>query len=574
MNKRIATIPALLFTAMSTIFLYACTKYDDRLDTQNRDSGIVSVVKNGSNIGEAQIDEIVTVYAKIGEPGATIKMFVSGAEAEVVSHGQSTVKLQPATGAAGTVGQDTFNIIIPKGARIGAGSVYFSINGTVKPALPFTVKRPDILIPNKVFVEPYLFTYSDSMPRSTGGWEYIFPEILQDGSSRVAVVNTVMQLTYDQQSQTFYFFDVQPSDNTFRIRMLKNGMITTIAGGGNNYFASTANDLRIGAEGYTPAGGTNIDMEAGPDGKLYFTNIFTTEPDPVTGLAAAYTLMQSVDPHTGKVETIAGNNGRMIDYYYSTYGLNYRGLEDGDKSKAMIGSPKALTFDKNGDLCFLDGSALLRKLHKDGSIETLLGKVNRDVYEFEDTDGKMYSVMYYSAIEEHSDGFGDEVRFSNVYNMVQAGNGKFYILSSGAGWASNIIEVNLDTKEAATIIGQLEGVRTNITTGSFKEVELPYTITTFDVDYEGNILFGFNSITKIDLKAETVALIVTGTVPNGIPPPYTSQRQFMQDTHPGNDCILGRINRITFDQFGNLLVGYDNVAASADVRMVKVVIEK
>ncbi len=38
----------------------------------------------------------------------------------------------------------------------------------------------------------------------------------------------------------------------------------------------------------------------------------------------------------------------------------------------------------------------------------------------------------------------------------------------------------------------------------------------------------------------------------------------MQHRQPGNNCNIGRPNRIVFDQFGNLYAGYDMVG-DADV---------
>jgi hypothetical protein len=259
-----------------------------------------------------------------------------------------------------------------------------------------------------------------------------------------------------------------------------------------------------------------------------------------------------------------------VDYYYSNYVLNYRGYEHGINYSAMITSPTALTFDTKGDLLFIDGGTLLRRLNKDGSINTLLGKIGRDIYEFEDIDGKTYYPLFYTPIEEHTDGFKDEVRLFGATNMALAGNGKLYVLGEGGGWQNNIVEVNLDTKEASTVVGLPNSIRSDITTGTFKEVGLNYT-SSFDVDFDGNILFGFTAIYKMDLQSETITRMTSFT---GFPPEYTSQRQFMQRRQPGSNCIIGRLNRIVFDQFGNLYAGYDQVAASSEIRIVKIEIEK
>lgn len=561
----------LLFTVMC----YAsCTKFDDRLALQNGQSGIIKIVKNTAVIGEAKIDEEITVYVKIGTPAANVKWFISGAEATITSHGQGISIIRPNNGGVVSVPMDTFNIIVPKAAKIGAGTIYFTVNEEVKPAMAFTVKRPDILIPNNVLVSPFLFSYTDSTQRP-GGYDYDFPRELRDGPSGQAVVHSIWNLTYDKDTQAFYFVDHQRDEgpvysNSLRIRKLKNGVVTTIAGGGEDYFATTGSQLKLGTENFSTSAGESLDMRPGPDGKLYFTNTFTTDPDPVTGLVSSYSLIQRIDPVTNKIETILGNNKRSVEAYPSNNRFNYRGLEDGGADSAMIGSPRALTFDKAGNLYFIDGATgvLLRKLDKNGILTTVLGQINREVYEFEDVDGKIYKPVFYTEIEENSDGFGNEVRFYGIKSMVQAGNGKFYLLRG-----SFVVEVNMDTKEASTVIGLPAG-RLGPNTGTFKEVLVDFA-TTFDVDYDGNILFGFTKIYKMDLQAETVSLVAGGgDFSNGLPPWYTSQRHFMQDTHPGNFCILGRVNRIVFDQFGNLYAGYDNVAASADVRIVKIIIEK
>lgn len=562
----------LLFTVMC---FASCTKFDDKLTQQNEQSGIIKIVKNTAVIGEAKIDEEITVYAKIGKAAANVKWFISGAEAAITSHGRGISIIRPDNGGTVSVPMDTFNIIVPKAAKIGAGNIYFTINEHILPAMAFTVKRPDILIPNKVLVSPFLLSYSDSVLQPGIGYQFIFPNEFRDGPLGQAVVNSVWNLTYDRDAQTFYFLDHQENEgpvysNTLRIRKLKNGVVTTIAGGGEDYFATTGSQLKLGTENFSPSAGEALDMRPGPDGKLYFTNTFTTDPDPVTGLPSSYSLIQRIDPVTNKVETILGNNHRSIDYYPSNYQLSYRGLEDGNADSAMIGSPRGLTFDKEGNLYFIDGASgvLIRKLDKNGKLTTVLGQVNREVFEFEDVDGKTYKVLSYAEIEENSDGFDSEVRFYGMKSMVQAGNGKFYLLRG-----SYIVEVNMDTKEASTVIGLPFG-RQGPATGTFKEVQIQFA-RTFDVDYDGNILFGFNKIYKMDLQAETVSLVAGGgDFTGGLPPGYTSERHFLQETHPGNACILGRVNRVVFDQFGNLYAGYDDLAGGADVRIVKIIIEK
>lgn len=556
-----------LLALMAMLLLFSCTKYDDRLDTQNRDSGIINTMKDGRPSGEGFIDEVITVYAKIGEPSAELKIYVSDEEAEILTRGRAMKYKTSDNGVAVPLPVDTFNIIIPRTARIGAGNIYFSLDGEIKPSLNFLVKRPDILIPNKVWVEPFLFAYSDSTARP-GGWDYIFPDLLKDGGSGEAVVNIVGKLAYDRDRQVFYFLDYQRGTKTMYIRQLKDGVVTTLAGGGSDYLATTGANLKLSTELYNPSSSNNLDMRPGPDGKLYFVNYFKTDTDPATNRYSNYSLIQRLDPVTRQVEIVLGGSRMSIDNPSRTSN-NYRGLLDGRKDTALIWQPNALCFDQQGILYFLDGVAsnngvLLRRLTHEGMVETVLGKVNKTSTPVLDAkDGKTYIRLNFSAINENSDGFGDEVRFTGGTNLVQAGNGKFYILKG------SILEVNMDTREASTIVGLPAGF-TGPATGTFKEVQLGYA-STFDVDFDGNILYGFTDLFKMDLQAETISRMTSF---QGFPPEYTSERQFTQRTQPGTNCILGRLNRVVFDQFGNLYAGYDQVAASADVRIARIVIEK
>ncbi|WEK35656.1 MAG: hypothetical protein P0Y53_24485 [Candidatus Pseudobacter hemicellulosilyticus] len=561
-------LPGGLLALMAGLFCYSCTKYDDRLDTQQTESGIIGVMKDGQVVDEAFIDETVTVYAKIGEADADLKCYVSDQEASILTRGSRISHINPANAAPAALRVDTFNIVVPRTAKIGAGNVYFSVNGAIKPALPFLVKRPDILIPNQVWVEPFLSSYSDSTERGDS-WNWTFPEMLRDGRSREAVVNTIRQLCYDANGQAFYFLDIQRADGVMFIRQYKDGVVTTIAGAGNDYMASNAANLKLGTEYFSETDGRLFDMKTGPDGKLYFTNLFRA-PDPVTGKTGVYSLIQRIDPATGKVEKVLGGE-RLLIANPSRTANNYRGIMDGRKDTAMIQFPSSLTFDKAGNLYFLErvsyyeNGTLLRRLTTNGKVETLLGKV--DIYlseTIDPSDGKSYFRPYYYQIYEDSDGFGDEVRFTGLENMVLAGNGKIYLQKYG-----KIIEVNPDTKEASSIIGLPDGMR-GPATGTFKEVELA-TITTFDVDFDGNILFGHTSVFKMDLQAETVAMMTSFTA---IPPEYNSPRQFVQQRQPGTNCVLGRMNRIVFDQFGTLYAGYIDIASSSEVRIARIIIER
>lgn len=552
----------LFVLSITATLLNACSKYEDRLAVQNLSSGIVSVGQNGqSNIGGAKIDETITVYAKIGEPGAAVKIYVGGTEAEMLTHGtiNTIVRSESGVQSIGVV-MDTFNVKVPAAAKVGPGILYFTLNGVSKPALAFEVYKPDILIPGQSFVEPFLFTYMDSV-LIDNHYQYQLPHRLKDGPSAEAVVNQVLGLSYDAQTEAFYFVDQQPDDLSARIRKLQNGVVTTIAGGGSDYLATTALQLKLGSV---------QELEPGPDGKLYFTSVFMTDPDPVTQLTGLYAMIMRFNPLSGTIERVLGGS-RSIEKYPSRSADDYRGIEDGTPDVAMIYNPSSLTFDKEGNLCFLDGaaeydgSATLLRRFKGGKLETLLGKVNKEVIEFEDVDGKMYSVTFYTNAEIHADGFADEVRLTGGRGLVQAGNGKFYVLCAGGGWNTNIVEINLDTKEAATIVGIPDGQYNGITTGTFKEVGLG-TVTTFDLDFDGNILFGHANIYKMDLQQETIAKVAGGRTGS------YSAREIMKQKQKGNEAALGVINEIVFDQFGNLYVGYEYTIPDVDTKISKVTI--
>jgi len=548
------------------ILLCSCSKYEDRLIQQNQSSGIVQVTQHGvKNITGAKIDEEVTVYAKIGVQGAAVSIFVGGAEAALLSHGSRSITVQSETGSnAMQVLVDTFDIKIPAQAKIGRGILYFTLGGKPSPALAFEIFRPDILVPGKSFVDPFLYSYMDSVKIEDGSYSYTTPDVLRDGAMGKAVINTVLNLTYDANTNTFYFMDQESLDGSFRIRRFRDGSITTIAGGGTNYLATNGAQLKL-------AGVT--DLKPGPDGQLYFASEFLTDPNPVTLLGARYALIARLDPATGKVEILLGAN-RVIEKYYSRPYDDYLGIEDGPKDSAMIYYPQSLTFDKTGNLYFIDGVAeyagagsLLRRFTTAGRLETVLGRVNKEVFDLEDADGVTYKVPVYSPIEAHDDGFGDEVRLSGAAGLVQAGNGKFYIPCSGAGWHTNIVEVNADTREASTIIGMPDGSSSSLRTGTFREVDLA-GITTFDLDFDGNILFGQGVIYKMDLQQEIIAKLAGGG---------TSQdnlRVLVKHRQAGETAILsGTLSKIVFDQFGNLYVGYRSNTPPTDMKISKIVIE-
>lgn len=546
--------------ALIVAALFSCTKYDENLETANNESGIIRLVKNGAVISEAQIDEAFTIYAKVGAAAQNLEIYIADIRAAIISRGTAPFTIIPPTGGKVTVQMDTIDVIVPKDARIGPSNIYLKVDGRARPAMNFNIRRPDILLPNKVTVAPFVLSYYDSTVSPEGNVDRTFPTTLRDGGPLQAVVNLTARLTYDPGKQVFYFLDYQKSDEKLLLRMIRNGQITTIAGGGNDYFATTGSKLRLSTEDYFGSAGSQnlLDLEPGPDGKLYFTNCFTTDADPLTGKYALHSLIQRIDPATGIVELVAGGKRLLVSNPSRTVD-DFRGFIDGRTDTAMLNYPSQLSFGKDGELYFLDGwsetygygiKTLLRKLNRNGMIETVLGRINTDVWDFVDElDGETYQGINYSAIPEHSDGFGAEVRLFGASKMVRAGNGKMYILSGGAGWNYNIVEVNLDTKEASTIIGLPEGVATKYYTGTFREVGIQIA-TTLDVDFDGNLLYGYTSIYKMDLQSETVALLAS---------------------HGG-----GVLNKIVFDQFGNLYCGFDYVVfgVGEHVRASKIIIER
>ncbi len=95
-------------------------------------------------------------------------------------------------------------------------------------------------------------------------------------------------------------------------------------------------------------------------------------------------------------------------------------LEDGKENATLLG-PTSLAFDKQGNLYFLDFGALLRKVAPDGTVSTLMGKVQVS----ENTRARGYHhqptrcvTKVYRKINERTDGFGDEVRFKDAQKIV------------------------------------------------------------------------------------------------------------------------------------------------------------
>lgn len=534
---------------------------------QNSESGVVRVVRNGLTINAAKIDETITVYAKIGNPRAAIQWYVADAMATVTSHGSGMKTISVNDGGFQTFLMDTFNIVIPRNAKVGAGSVYFSIDGEVKPALAFTVVKPDILVPNKVLVEPYFITYSDSVLRTDGSglYDYIFPSTLKDGVQLEAVVKRALKLTYDRDRQAFFFLDnltASSGVNSLVIRMLKDGVVTTIAGGGTDFRASQGNQLMIRGDFYS--GGSGPDMVMGPDHKLYFVNLYTkTRVAPTNG--EAWSLIQRIDPETGVVERVIGGTRLAIPHSNRTTD-DYRGIVDGYKDTAMICMPQSLTFDPSGNLYFLDGKTMgngqvMRKLDKEGILTTIVGKVKLAyTLRADPADGVVKHYVSFTEYSQLVEGYGDEVRLTGVKNMARAGNGKFYISST-----NTVIEVNPDRREAAIVL-KASGTNAGPLTGTFKEVDLRL-VSTLDVDFDGNLLFGNTEIYKMDLQEETVSLIAGGR--NAI-----DARTAMRQVQQGATAILGNLDRITFDQFGNLYAGFSYTIPNVDVVISKINIER
>lgn len=540
MDKRIiGTVTALLIG----LLFNACRKFEETLERKNKESGIVNIIPSVSQAGQAKTEEAITILAKIGEPVESLHFYVGDVEMPILSSKDIIDSVEDIfidKNVALPMVQYTFTV--PKNAKIGPNNVYFVINGKTRSPMPLHIIKPDILFPGKVTVYPY------AKGVATHGYRV-------DGLIGIASMERMANMTYDPTNQAFYFTDWyhdDPNQSGSRfssfIRKIQDSMVTTIAGGGNDPDATNGKDYKV----------NNITaMCPGPDGTLYFATEDLYYPLNPGGTAfATRSQILKLDPATGNITHIAGGKIRN--------GNTWNGFKDG-KDSANVTAVSSMAFDKAGNLYFLDARALLRKVAPDGKVTTLFGKYDSISYETADpeTGAPLWETLY-QPVEGHTDGFGDEVLLQAAERLVVAGNGKIYVQEfAGNEWQTNIREINIDTREVSTIIGQLGGTRTYLSSGTFKEVELG-EIRSFDVDFDGNIIYSALPVDKLkvhiykmNVQSETIALLAGDEYDCG------DETQPL----PGTKACWFDLNRIVFDQFGTLYV-----ANSATIR--KITIEK
>lgn len=543
--------------ALISITTLCCKKFEQNLEEKDKESGIVRVISAESNSQSStfKIDEKIAVVTKIGMPVKDIKFYIGGIEA--IPEKQEHIEEKIAhyhPGDSILLPMEVYYFTVPRGARLGPTNVNFIINGQQRTPFSIDISKPDILYPGKVMVEPFLTTVLTPKPDG----EMAIPRWPIDGALGQAGVGGVLDLTYDPDTRTWYFVDSYAIDTAqydpgarYFVRKLQNGVITTLAGAGNDPQATDGRNKKF-SDIYS--------MCPGPDKQLYLgvrDILPATNGEPWNNFTI--TRIIKMDPVSGRITHVAGGNARN--------GNGTEGFADG-KETASMSLPNSMTFDKTGNLYFLDGFSILRKVTPDGTVSTVLGK-SELIYEGEIPDwitGELIPYKFYTPVSSHADGFGDEVRFQEARRLAFAGNGKLYAMEGeNVEFQDNIREINLDTKEVNTIVGLPLGVHTHITTGTFKEVELQY-VRSFDVDFDGNLLISTFELTseggrvyKMDLLAETITLIAG------------SDHCTEQLTHPkpGAETCFFTCDRIVFDQFGNLYV-----ADGPGVSIKKITIER
>jgi hypothetical protein len=275
-------------------------------------------------------------------------------------------------------------------------------------------------------------------------------------------------------------------------------------------------------------------MILGPDGKLYIGINTLIKVRNFQGLDVYINRPEIIrfDPATKIFSPVAG--GRTRKAY--TADDTYSGIEDGKENATLLGAT-SLAFDKQGNLYFLDFGALLRKVTPDGTVSTLMGKlqVTENTRARDMITNQPVVTKVYRKINERTDGFGDEVRFKDAQKIVVAGNGNIYLHEGIGAHPTNmhyVREINPETKETSTIAGKPEGLPLTMTyTGTFKEVELS-AVYSFDVDYDGNIVFSTKPnnleafIYKMDLQQETIVFLAGGATfaDENIPQPGSQAR--------------------------------------------------
>ncbi|MFD2888900.1 NHL repeat-containing protein [Chitinophaga cymbidii] len=533
-----------IFILLLGLSLFSCKKFDEELGIRETDSGVVFVGRKAGGGPVAKIAEEIEVFAKIGVPDAALQFYVGNVAVEPLNRESRMVKV-PNYNAGDSVllPMEVFTFLVPEGATLGPTNVYFTANGVKRTPMELFISKPDILYPGKVIVEPYIIVKDSEQP--------------VDGPLATAGVGQLEDISYDAANKVFYMLEWYTNSSTnepyYVVRQLKDSVITTLAGGGDDIDATVGRQRDLGRV---------LSMKRGPDGKLYLGVMTGVWYDSYDGQRHRQDRPEIIrlDPATGNIEHLAGGKTRT--------GNNYEGIRDG-RENALLSEPSSMTFDPAGNLYFIDKRALIRKVSTDGMVSTLFGKVDSFAYETIDyRTGNMTNETFFLPVEEHTDGFGDEARFYGAMKIVMAGNGKLYVLEE-PGWEyqENIREINPDTKEVSTIIGQPAGSRSFVYSGTFKEVELS-GVSSFDVDYDGNLLItNFfplgeqGMIYKMDLQQETVTYLAGGG-----PRDEASVLQ----PQPGNNAAFVYARRIVFDQFGSLYV----VDGQYGVQIKKITIER
>ncbi|WP_142686109.1 hypothetical protein [Chitinophaga polysaccharea] len=535
---------------------FSCKKtFNEELDKREKESGIVKT--SSTTPGIAMRGEPITLYVKAGEPDANLKIFIGNAEAAILAHGQTQldVPISKYTDDKETIVADTFRMLVPDSSQIGETSIYIVVNGVRSAPFKFTVKKPDILYPGAVTVSPLLMTTRAALEPV-------------DGAVGVATVGAVHDMGMDKEGAIYFIdngaFDYNPDHGYNRrnmtIRKFAGNRIVTLGGGGSNEFATKLGDLKL----------NSIDaMKIAEDGTIYLavtnaplTRITLPGSTDVLEYELRFHRILKINPQTNEVKTLVGRN----DKYCLDNGMVYEAIVDGPADKAMIGAVQSMELDKAGNLYFLDGGlagggAVLRKISADGMVTTEAGAVDDLAdYVFYDNDGTHPETIKAGAYVNNSantaDGFGSKARIYSPRGIVLGGNGKIY-LAQGAGSAEMkecVREYNPLTKEVTTIIGKAVNAPDNfLYSGTFKEVDMR-TITSFDADFDGNILIGYDEqiyveeprcIYKIDVNKEMVYKIAGYKGASDATKPQ-----------PGQTAIVGAVSRILFDQFGKLYVGY------------------
>lgn len=513
----------LFFVCSILLVFISCKKVDQEIDRQNAGSGIV-----GFSPATALLGDTVLAFIKIGMKDENASLRFGDAVVQV---------LEKKPGSFEGHQVEAWTIIVPRNAPFGEPPAALTVNGERMPAFyGIRLSEPPVLIEGKVTVSLYAGRYREKEYNDCG-YQIIYPakngtlQESQFGQTGLVACSKTGRSVYVVDYYEPYTCSGQDLENTKRlIRKIENGTVSTIAGGGNDPngdgLAAKLPDLVKG-------------LAVHPNGLLYLS---TTDQNYETGFIRSRII--SIDPSSGKITTVAG--GQMDEGEY------YGKIKDGEGVNAKLFEPGDLSFDKDGNLYFLDmAGSCIRKLDTKNKVTTLFGPV-KDILIGEET---WLETDY--AKRGHDDGYGNqEARFGTLTGIATAGNGKVYVVDNGGDkFGPNVREINPATQEVATVIGLPQGVRGK-ETGSFKEVSGRPDGTQgyfgMDTDFDGNLLLTLQGdgyamkLLKVDLQFETVKLIAGGGGQTDPSVPVA-----------GNKAILYG-EAIAFDDKGSLYLG-DNL---------------